>query len=211
MKKYLIILLLVLLNVIVYTNKTKIASKELINLDLSKNEFALTIFSLENSKSILINKSELLVLEYIDSLNLENRLKLYGIEVLNNVIFKNEQIINIKSYNKQLLKRKIKIDEAEITKNENIDIIKYHDYSFCVYKSGNNKNLNNCDFIYFLDIDEIDFSDDVLAVFFDSDIDKNKIELYYDKWVDSYILNAKTIYTLKLLPNDYRVLEATIK
>jgi hypothetical protein len=50
----------------------------------------------------------------------------------------------------------------------------------------------------------------VLAVFFDKNIKENKIEKYYDKWVDSYILNNKTFYTLKFLNNDYEVIEDKI-
>ena len=59
-------------------------------------------------------------------------------------------------------------------------------------------------------MDNINFSDEVLAVFFDKSIKENKIEKYYDKWVDSYILNDKTFYTLKILNNDYEVIEDKI-
>ena len=59
-------------------------------------------------------------------------------------------------------------------------------------------------------MDNINFSDEVLAVFFDKNIKENKIEKYYDKWVDSYILNDKTFYTLKFLNNDYEVIEDKI-
>ena len=202
MKKYFIILILFILNIFLYTNKAKMSSAQ-IDLDLEKDELALSIFSLDNSKSILINKSDLLILEYIDSLSLQKNLDLYGINVLDNIILNNLDITDIKSYNKQTLNNKIKLGSIDIIKNDNIKIINYYDYSFCIYKSGKNKQLNNCDFIYFLDMDKVDFTDDVLVVFFDSSIDEDKIENYYDKWVDSYILNDKIIYTLKLLPNDY--------
>lgn len=209
MKKYFIILILFILNIFLYTNKVKMSSAQ-IDLDLEKDELALSIFSLDNSKSILINKSDLLILEYIDSLSLQKNLDLYGINVLDNIILNNQDITDIKSYNKQTLNNKIKLGSIDIIKNDNIKIINYYDYSFCIYKSGKNKQLNNCDFIYFLDMDKVDFTDDVLVVFFDSSIDEDKIENYYDKWVDSYILNDKIIYTLKLLPNDYDVIEVPL-
>ena len=209
MKKYFIILILFILNIFLYTNKAKMSSAQ-IDLDLEKDELALSIFSLDNSKSILINKSDLLILEYIDSLSLQKNLDLYGINVLDNIILNNLDITDIKSYNKQTLNNKIKLGSIDIIKNDNIKIINYYDYSFCIYKSGKNKQLNNCDFIYFLDMDKVDFTDDVLVVFFDSSIDEDKIENYYDKWVDSYILNDKIIYTLKLLPNDYDVIEVPL-
>lgn len=209
MKKYFIILILFILNIFLYTNKVKMSSAQ-IDLDLEKDELALSIFSLDNSKSILINKSDLLILEYIDSLSLQKNLDLYGINVLDNIILNNQDITDIKSYNKQTLNNKIKLGSIDIIKNDNIEIINYYDYSFCIYKSGKNKQLNNCDFIYFLDMDKVDFTDDVLVVFFDSSIDEDKIENYYDKWVDSYILNDKIIYTLKLLPNDYDVIEVPL-
>ena len=119
-------------------------------------------------------------------------------------------IQNIKSYNKQTLNNKIMIDNITFEVNDNIKIINYKNYNFCIYKSGINKNLSICNFIYFLDMDNINFSDEVLAVFFDKNIKENKIEKYYDKWVDSYILNDKTFYTLKFLNNDYEVIEDKI-
>ncbi len=209
MKKYFVILLLLLIDIFLYTDKTKLSSQS-INLDLQKDELALTIFSLDNSKSILINKSELLMLEYIDSLDLEKMLNIYGINVLKNIISNNNYTVDLKSYDKKTIKDRINLNNISIIKKENIEVIKYYDYSFCVYKKGNNKDLTNCDFIYFLNIDNLDFSDDVLAVFFDSDIDKEVIEKYYDKWVDSYILNDKTLYTLKMSPYDYEVIEVPI-
>ena len=180
MKKYFIIIILIILNILVYTDKTILSSSSKINLDLKEEEIALSIISLDNSKSILINKKDLFVLEYIDSLNLEKVINLYGVNILRNLIQNNNDLINIKSYN------------------------------FCIYKSGTNKNLSICNFIYFLDMDNINFSDEVLAVFFDKNIKENKIEKYYDKWVDSYILNDKTFYTLKFLNNDYEVIEDKI-
>ena len=71
MKKYFIIIILIILNILVYTDKTILSSSSKINLDLKEEEIALSIISLDNSKSILINKKDLFVLEYIDSLNLE--------------------------------------------------------------------------------------------------------------------------------------------
>ena len=158
----------------------------------------------------MINKKDLFVLEYIDSLNLEKVINIYGVNILRNLIQNNNDLINIKSYNKQTLNNKIMIDNITFEVNDNIKIINYKNYNFCIYKSGTNKNLSICNFIYFLDMDNINFSDEVLAVFFDKNIKENKIEKYYDKWVDSYILNDKTFYTLKFLNNDYEVIEDKI-
>ena len=194
MKKYFIIIILIILNILVYTDKTILSSSSKINLDLKEEEIALSIISLDNSKSILINKKDLFVLEYIDSLNLEKVINLYGVNILRNLIQNNNDLINIKSYNKQTLNNKIMIDNITFEVNDNIKIINYKNYNFCIYKSGTNKN----------------FSDEVLAVFFDKNIKENKIEKYYDKWVDSYILNDKTFYTLKFLNNDYEVIEDKI-
>ncbi len=210
MKKYFIIIILIILNILVYMDKTILSSSSKINLDLKEEEIALSIISLDNSKSILINKKDLFVLEYIDSLNLEKVINLYGVNILRNLIQNNNDLINIKSYNKQTLNNKIMIDNITFEVNDNIKIINYKNYNFCIYKSGTNKNLSICNFIYFLDMDNINFSDEVLAVFFDKNIKENKIEKYYDKWVDSYILNDKTFYTLKFLNNDYEVIEDKI-
>lgn len=210
MKKYFVILIIILIDIFLYINKTKSSTFEFVDINLDKNEIGLTLLSLDNSKSILINKSSLLILEYIDSLDLEKKLNLYGIDVLENVILNGNYTPDIKSYNKHTLNNKVKLNNLTINKKDNIEIINYYDYSFCIYKTGKNKDLSNCDFIYFLNIDDVDFTDEVLVAFFDSDIDKDDIEKYYDKWVDSYILNNKNTYTLKLLPNDYNVVEVPI-
>ena len=89
MKKYFIIIILIILNILVYTDKTILSSSSKINLDLKEEEIALSIISLDNSKSILINKKDLFVLEYIDSLNLEKVINLYGVNILRNLIQNN--------------------------------------------------------------------------------------------------------------------------
>ena len=81
MKKYFIIIILIILNILVYMDKTILSSSSKINLDLKEEEIALSIISLDNSKSILINKKDLFVLEYIDSLNLEKVINLYGVNI----------------------------------------------------------------------------------------------------------------------------------
>lgn len=207
MKKIYILLGLILLNVLIYINKNSI--DKLVNLEIKNDDFIITLFSTKDIKSLLINKKDLFILKNNDN-KINQILNKEGITTLNNVIFENEYQTNIKSYNKYLINKKIMIDNFSIEKKENITILNYIDYSFCIYKNGNNKNLNNCDFIYFLEIDKVDFSDDVLIVFFDSSIDKDIIELYYDKWVDSYILNNTSFYTLKLSKNDYSVIEVPI-
>ena len=63
MKKYFIIIILIILNILVYTDKTILSSSSKINLDLKEEEIALSIISLDNSKSILINKKDLFVLD----------------------------------------------------------------------------------------------------------------------------------------------------
>ncbi len=139
MKKYFIIIILIILNILVYTDKTILSSSSKINLDLKEEEIALSIISLDNSKSILINKKDLFVLEYIDSLNLEKVINLYGVNILRNLIQNNNDLINIKSYNKQTLNNKIMIDNITFEVNNNIKIINYKNYNFCIYKSGINK------------------------------------------------------------------------
>lgn len=50
MKKYFIIIILIILNILVYTDKTILSSSSKINLDLKEEEIALSIISLDNSK-----------------------------------------------------------------------------------------------------------------------------------------------------------------
>ncbi|MCM1370750.1 MAG: hypothetical protein NC181_02520 [Clostridium sp.] len=210
MKKSLIILILLVLNITIYISKSKTMEVGIIDLNLNENDKAFTLLSLENSKSILINNQDLLLLEYIDSTDIEKSLKLYGIDILNNLILTSPTTINIKSYNKQTLNHNINISNINVIKKDNIILMDYYNYRFCIYKSGKEKDLESCDFIYFLSIDNVDFSDNILAVFFDLGIEKEKIERYYDKWVDSYILKENSFYTLKLSKNFYDVIEVPL-
>ena len=111
MKKYFVILIIILIDIFLYINKTKSSTFEFVDINLDKNEIGLTLLSLDNSKSILINKSSLLILEYIDSLDLEKKLNLYGIDVLENVILNGNYTPDIKSYNKHTLNNRVKLKE----------------------------------------------------------------------------------------------------
>lgn len=210
MKKCFVMLILLIVDILLYTNKTKLSSIDNIDLNLKQGEIALTILSLEKSKSILLNRNDLFVISYEDSTNINDILNLYEIRTLDTQILNGHFNTDIKSYNKQTLYNSLILNDLKLIKKNNIVSIDYYNYSFCIYKSGDNKDLKNCDFIYFLDIDDIDYSDDVLAVFFDKNINTNIIEKYYDKWVDSYILNNRNLYTIKMSWNDYEVVQIQI-
>lgn len=181
-----------------------------IDLNLKENETSLTILNSSNSKSILINDNNLLIITYIDENEITETLNNFNIKILNNLISLEQITTNINSYNRYLLNKNIEIDNIKIEKSENIIKIKQENNLFCIYENGSNKNLNNCDFIWFIEIDDIDFHDDTKVVFYDNTINQKKIEKFYDKWVDSYSLNNKSYYSLRINEENYDIIDISV-
>lgn len=210
MKKILLILIIIFLYSMMIYEKTAITEVGKIDLNLKENETTLTILNSSNSKSILINDKNLLIITYIDENEISEILNNFNIKILSNLISLEQITTNINSYNRYLLNENIEIDDIKIEKEENIIKIKQEDNLFCIYENGSNKNLNNCDFIWFIEIDDIDFDDDTKVVFYDNAINQKKIEKFYDKWVDSYTLNNESYYSLRINEENYDIIDISV-
>lgn len=202
MKKLLLLLTLI---IILIHNKTKIQP---INKYLDENKINIKIISTTNNKSLLINNTNLLVLTLIDENEIKNILNNLNIRKLYNLITDND--INIETYNKTNLTTNIKLDNISIKKDNNIIRIKGNNKQLCIYEVGINKNLNNCNFIWFLEIDDIDFDDNTEVVFYDHLITQKDIEQFYDKWVDSYKIEDKTNYEIIITQENYDIIDIDV-
>lgn len=210
MKKIILILTIIFLYSIIIYQKTTTIEVGKINLNLKEEETSLTILNDSNSKSILINDNNLLIITYIDENEISETLSKFNIKILENLITLEQITTNINSYNRYLLDENIKIENIKIEKEENIIKIKQNNNLFCIYENGSNKNLSNCDFIWFIEIDDIDFDDDTKVVFYDNSINQKKIEKFYDKWVDSYTLDNKSYYSLRLKQENYDIIDINV-
>jgi len=210
MKKIILILTIIFLYSIIIYQKTTTIEVGKLNLNLKEEETSLTILNDSNSKSILINDNNLLIITYIDENEISETLSKFNIKILENLITLEQITTNINSYNRYLLDENIKIENIKIEKEENIIKIKQNNNLFCIYENGSNKNLSNCDFIWFIEIDDIDFDDDTKVVFYDNSINQKKIEKFYDKWVDSYTLDNKSYYSLRLKQENYDIIDINV-
>jgi len=210
MKKIILILTIIFLYSIIIYQKTTTIEVGKLNLNLKEEETSLTILNDSNSKSILINDNNLLIITYIDENEISETLSKFNIKILENLITLEQITTNINSYNRYLLDENIKIENIKIEKEENIIKIKQNNNLFCIYENGSNKNLSNCDFIWFIEIDDIDFDDDTKVVFYDNSINQKKIEKFYDKWVDSYTLDNKSYYSLRLKQEKYDIIDINV-
>jgi len=210
MKKIILILTIIFLYSIIIYQKTTTIEVGKLNLNLKEEETSLTILNDSNSKSILINDNNLLIITYIDENEISETLSKFNIKILENLITLEQITTNKNSYNRYLLDENKKIKNIKIEKEENIIKIKQNNNLFCIYENGSNKNLSNCDFIWFIEIDDIDFDDDTKVVFYDNSINQKKIEKFYDKWVDSYTLDNKSYYSLRLKQENYDIIDINV-
>lgn len=209
MKKILLIITLIIIYLFILYTKFRIITTK-VDLDYDENETILTILNGKDTKAILVNNTDLIVISYIDDLEIKKLMEKYNIKVLNNIITEQNTDINIKSFNKYNLNNIIKLKNILVDKNNNIIKLKSNENIFCIYEKGNNKELSNCDYIWFLEIDEIEFNDETKIIFYDNSIKVEETEKFYDKWVDSYLLDNKNIYQLKFDEKNFDIEEINI-
>lgn len=202
--KKILILVITIYTIIIYNIDDIEKTSKILNDD----EIRLKIISTDNSKSLLINDNNLLLITFIDENEINEILNKLNIRKLYNLI--TQEIVNIKTYKQNLLRTNLNIENVNIIKQNNIIKIKYNNKQLCIYEKGNNKSLDNCNFIWFIDIDEIDFTDDTEAVFYDNTINQKEVEKFYDKWVDSYKIEDKKIYEIIINEENYDIVDIDI-
>ena len=117
------------------------------------------------------------------------------------------------SYNiKKSLDEIININNFSISKDENILKISNHEYNLCIYDVGINSDLNNCDFVYFLNMNyQIDIDENLKAIFYEEDISNKFKESTYIKWIDNYEISNDNYNILKLSDDSYDIITIPIE
>lgn len=197
---------------LIISYKVKNVSIEKINFNLYENEILFTFLSSSNNKAILImdkDKNNLLVLDLKNSKDFNNDLSKFVSNKLDNVFIKNniKIDINIKYTMKDYIRNYVNFSNYSIVGNNNIVSINNNKYNFCIVESGINKDISNCDFIYFISLDkEFNVNDNIKAVFYSKDIKNLFKESNYTKWVDNYEIEENCYYALKITDDDYEVI-----
>ena len=158
MRKGLILLLIMIL--ILFNVDTRALRAKKIDLRLMEQEKAVVFLRLSGSISLLINdgdNSNLFILEYKNDNNLNQALQVFD---------SNPDIYYLKNMTEK------RIDDIYVLKDRNGFKLMINNYTLCAV--NNKKEVNNCDFVYLMQLNqEFYMSDNILAVFYDDGIDKN--------------------------------------
>ncbi len=212
MKRIVFIIIMFCICLLIISYKVKNVSIEKINFNLYENEILFTFLSSSNNKAILImdkDKNNLLVLDLKNSKDFNNDLSKFVSNKLDNVFIKNniKIDINIKYTMKDYIRNYVNFSNYSIVGNNNIVSINNNKYNFCIVESGINKDISNCDFIFFISLDkEFNVNDNIKAVFYSKDIKNLFKESNYTKWVDNYEIEENCYYALKITDDDYEVI-----
>ncbi len=212
MKKVIFILILLFIYFIMINKKLETAFIEKIDLNLLDDEVAVIFLSSDNYKTVLLRDNDatsLLVLDFKNSKNLIKNLNKFIDKKLDNLFLIEQNKINLDiDYDiKDTLKESVNMGKYQIKKQDNIIEIKNNKYNLCLYNTGTNNDINNCDFIYFINMDfQLNMSENLRAVFYEKNIASKFKENTYIKWIDNYELSSDTYNILKLSKNSYDVI-----
>lgn len=211
MKRIIFILMLLLLYFFIIRQKLSTVFIEKINLNLLDDELAIIFLSSDEYKTVLIKdniSSSLLVLDLKNDKRLNQDLNKF-IDKKLDYLFLNKEFsnINIDSSIRDFLNSRIDLINFYISKSSNIIKINNSNYNFCIYNIGNNNDITDCDFVYFIDMNsEINTSENLKAIFYEKQITNKFKENTYIKWIDNYELNSDTYNVLKLNKDNYDII-----
>lgn len=191
MRKGLILLLIMIL--ILFNVDTRALRAKKIDLRLMEQEKAVVFLRLSGSISLLINdgdNSNLFILEYKNDNNLN-----YALQVFDS----NPDIYYLKNMTEK------RIDDIYVLKDRNGFKLMINNYTLCAV--NNKKEVNNCDFVYLMQLNqEFYMSDNILAVFYDDGIDKKWLGQVQESWVDNNMVSTDNFTILKINEESYNII-----
>lgn len=187
MKKF---LLLVILFIVLINIDVKGQTAKRIDLKTKEGEVDVVFLKLKTNSSILINslkESNLFFINYKNNRGIGDVLKIFDLKPNMYFLDKNKYYKNIKVINNNLIKLSVS------------------GYDICIVK--NLKEVKGCDFIYLTDLkDEFTVNEDVLAVFYDENINTDYLLQVNESWIDSHIVSVDSFTILKLNKEEYNIL-----
>ncbi len=199
MVKKILIIILFILDLSFFSIKTNKAFIEKINIELKKDEMGITFLINNDNNSLLLSKNNehnLFILKHQSDDGIMNKLKLFGVNQLNNIFALNKFDTNYK------LDSLDSIAYLDILKKNNITKMRIDTFNFCIYEQGYNKNFNECDFLYVLDNDNLAIDEDIKVVFYTEKVNIDNLNIY-EKWIDSYKIDDESYITLVIKDDHY--------
>lgn len=211
MKRVIFIFVILFFYFIIINKKIETTFIEKIDLNLLDDEVAIIFLSSDGYKSILLksnNDTSLLALDINNSKKLNKNINKFVDQKIDYLFLNNKEInVDIDYSVKDILNNEINMENFIIRKQSNIIEINNHKYNLCIYDVGNNNNVSNCDFLYFINMDyQISMSENLKAVFYEKKVANKFKENTYIKWIDNYELSSDTYNILKLSSDSYDVI-----
>lgn len=191
MKKGLILLLILVLTL--FNVDTRAFKAKNIDLRLMGQEKAVVFLRLSGSTSLLINdenSSNLFILDYKNDNNLKQVLKVFD---------SNPDVYYLKNWHEK------RIDDIYVLKDRDGFKLTINNYTLCAV--NNKKEVNNCDFVYLMRLNqEFYMSDNILAIFYDDGIDKKWLRQVQESWVDNNMVSTDSFTILKISEESYNII-----
>ncbi len=188
MKQFFILvflLFIVLMNINAYAFSAK-----KIDLKTNKDETDIIFLKLKGSTSLLISEttqSKLFFINYKDNRGVNETLNILGLNPKMYFLNKHNGYKNIKVVNDNFIKLAI------------------NNYNICIVR--NIQEVNSCDFIYLLSLnEEFKVNDNTMAVFYDENIKDDYLIQLNESWIDSHIVSIDSFTILKLGKEEYNIL-----
>lgn len=211
MKRVIFIFVILFFYFIIINKKIETTFIEKIDLNLLDDEVAIIFLSSDGYKSILLksnNDTSLLALDINNSKKLNKNINKFVDQKIDYLFLNNKEFnIDIDYSVKDILNNEINMENFVIRKQSNIIEVSNHKYNLCIYDVGNNNDVSNCDFLYFINMDyQISMSEALKAVFYEKKVANKFKENTYIKWIDNYELSSDTYNILKLSSDSYDII-----
>lgn len=211
MRKILIIILIITLELVLLTNKLSPAFIEKINLKLKPNELAVS-FLFKNNKTLLLNtknKKMLIIIDLKDEQDLIKELDHFNSLKIDYLL--GFQLYDIESDNKIIIKDNLQIEDILIKEHNHNLQITYLNHNFCFYFNDYKKDFTNCHYVYLANPnDDTEFLVEPELILYDK-LNEEFTEEMYDKWIDTFYLDAAYYNVIKLNSQSYNIINIPLK
>lgn len=195
MKKIILIITLLILNVFLLYKTDHTVSVEKVDLELKYNELGITFLGLDDSNSLVLSLNNINIL-YIIDYNYFTNLK----KELDNLNFKIDFVVMNDNYDipinvpKKIVDSRLNINNIIFNNGKYISI-NYNNNTLCI-------NNTNCDYVYYTK-NKVKVNDNKV-LFFNQNL--NVSDSIYKEWVDVYKIN-KSVYTVLKIKDQYEIIE----
>ena len=195
MKKIILIITLLILNIYLLMIRDEKVVLEKIDLNLEYNELGIVFLGLENSHSLVLSVNDLNILYIIDLKNFNSlKREINKLNLSIDFVVMNENYDVNLNVPKKIVRQSLSLNGITFN-NGSYKSINYNDQSLCI-------NNTNCDYVYYTKKD-IKVNDNKV-LFFNQDI--KLPDNLYKEWVDIYKV-SNSIYTILKISDTYKVIE----